>query len=177
MIADVISSDKPWEEIKKWRKAFKIKGKDIAENIKVSPSVISDYESGRRKSPGINMVKRILMSIIKLSNITNSYVSDVKDVEISFEEFAKKINGSISVYPSDKVAHGLVTLNEKNIGTLGDCKGLCIVSPFEDSILILSSIGFRPSFFVVNSVSPIEKVIAKKFGFGIIISDVNKIKE
>jgi len=176
MVADVIFSEKPWEEIKKWRKAFKIKGKDVAENIKVSPSVISDYESGRRKSPGINMIKKILNSIIKLSGISDSYETEIKEGEISFEEFSKKIGGSIVVYPSEKQALGTVFINEKNIASLGDCKDMCIISPFEESILILSSLGFRPNFFVVKSINSTEKLIAKKFGFGVIVADIDKIK-
>lgn len=66
-IAGEISlSDLPGVTIRKWREAFFISQQELAEHLGISPSVISDYESGRRKSPGVATVKKIVDAFIDL---------------------------------------------------------------------------------------------------------------
>ena len=64
MAGEIVLSEQPGSTIRKWREQFKISQKELAENLEVSSSVISDYEGGRRKSPGINVVRRIIDTII-----------------------------------------------------------------------------------------------------------------
>ena len=52
--------------MRKWREMFHIPQIMLAESLKVSPSVISDYESGRRQSPGTKTIKRFVETIIIL---------------------------------------------------------------------------------------------------------------
>lgn len=66
MAGDITLSEKPGESLKKWRSNFEISQTDIANYLKVSPSVISDYESGRRKSPGTLIIKKIVESILEI---------------------------------------------------------------------------------------------------------------
>ncbi|WP_292372116.1 MULTISPECIES: helix-turn-helix domain-containing protein [unclassified Methanosarcina] len=66
MAGDITLSEKPGESLKKWRSNFEISQTDIANYLKVSPSVISDYESGRRKSPGTLIVKKIVESLLEI---------------------------------------------------------------------------------------------------------------
>ena len=63
---EVIYSDSPNAVLKKWRTFFSISQTEVAEKLKVSPSVICDYESGRRKSPGINVVKKIITALVEI---------------------------------------------------------------------------------------------------------------
>jgi len=64
---EIIFSPKPGLTIKKWRNIFKISQKEIAKEMEIMPSVLSDYENGRRKSPGIKIIKRIIETMIKIS--------------------------------------------------------------------------------------------------------------
>jgi transcriptional regulator with XRE-family HTH domain len=57
---EIILSNMPGTALKKWRMAFNISQARIAEKLQISPSVISDYESGRRKSPGTLFVRRFV---------------------------------------------------------------------------------------------------------------------
>ena len=66
MAGDITLSEKPGESLKKWRLNFEISQTDIANYLKVSPSVISDYESGRRKSPGTMIVRKIVESLLEV---------------------------------------------------------------------------------------------------------------
>ncbi|MFB6075619.1 MAG: helix-turn-helix domain-containing protein [Candidatus Aenigmatarchaeota archaeon] len=63
---EIILSDKPNKTIKKWRNIFEISQRDLADQMDIMPSVISDYESGRRKSPGIKMVRKIVNGLIEI---------------------------------------------------------------------------------------------------------------
>ena len=61
---EIAFADKPKTVLKKWREIFGIRQKELAEDLGISASVISDYESGRRKSPGVGFVKRFVTVLI-----------------------------------------------------------------------------------------------------------------
>ncbi len=61
---EIVLSVEAGKTIQKWRNIFKIPQRRLAQEMKVMPSVISDYESGRRKSPGIKIIKRIVDALI-----------------------------------------------------------------------------------------------------------------
>lgn len=64
---EIVFSPKPGLTIKKWRNIFKISQKEITKEMDVMPSVLSDYENGRRSSPGIKIIKKIVRAMIKIS--------------------------------------------------------------------------------------------------------------
>ena len=66
---NVIISDNPGQMLKIWRQRLKIKQIILAKQMNISPSVISDYESGRRSSPGVIFMKKYI-------KIKNSRLSD-----------------------------------------------------------------------------------------------------
>ena len=70
---EVIFSNMPGKTLKKWREIFNITQTRIAEDLKISPSVISDYEGGRR-SPGTRYVKRIIEGIISIEASTGGHL-------------------------------------------------------------------------------------------------------
>lgn len=87
-----LSSD-PGKTVRKWREEFGISQHQLAEAIGISHSVISDYESGRRKSPGVNTVKKIVDAFIDIdiangSNTIRKYLPDKQlDCILAMEEF------------------------------------------------------------------------------------------
>ncbi|MDD2665579.1 MAG: helix-turn-helix domain-containing protein [Methanocellales archaeon] len=66
MAGEITLSEDPGETLKKWRKNFEISQIDLSKYLEISPSVISDYESGRRKSPGTLIVGRIVDALLEL---------------------------------------------------------------------------------------------------------------
>jgi putative transcriptional regulator len=66
MAGEITLSDSPGKTLKKWRMSFDISQGHLSEFLGVSPSVISDYESGRRKSPGTAIIGRIVDSILAI---------------------------------------------------------------------------------------------------------------
>ncbi len=92
MAGDITLSEKPGESLKKWRLNFEISQTDIANYLKVSPSVISDYESGRRKSPGTMIVRKIVESLLEIDIERGS-----KKIH-TYESILNAENGSKSIY-------------------------------------------------------------------------------
>jgi putative transcriptional regulator len=66
MAGEITLSEKPGETLKKWRLNFEIAQTDLSSYMSVSPSVISDYESGRRKSPGTLIVRKIVEALLEV---------------------------------------------------------------------------------------------------------------
>ncbi|ASJ01243.1 helix-turn-helix domain-containing protein [Thermococcus gorgonarius] len=60
-----LSSD-PGKTMRKWREIFGISQTELAEHLGVSSSVISDYEGGRRKSPGAGTIKKFVEALLKI---------------------------------------------------------------------------------------------------------------
>jgi len=90
---------------------------ELSAYLKTSPSVISDYESGRRRSPGINMIKKIVEALVELDSIRGgkvlkSYedmlsggfnlgvIIDMREYDrpIHVSEFAELIEGDLITY-------------------------------------------------------------------------------
>lgn len=68
MIAgSVVMSESPAHQLKYWRKKFEIKQADLARKMSITPSVLSDYEKGRRPSPGVNFIRRYLVALYELA--------------------------------------------------------------------------------------------------------------
>ncbi|MBU1120417.1 helix-turn-helix domain-containing protein [Candidatus Micrarchaeota archaeon] len=64
MAGEICLSKNPGGSMKKWREIFGVSQIELAEYLKVSSSTISDYEGGRRKSPGIGVVNRLVESLL-----------------------------------------------------------------------------------------------------------------
>ncbi|NUB92347.1 helix-turn-helix domain-containing protein [Haloterrigena sp. SYSU A558-1] len=63
---EITLSDDPGATLRKWRTDFDISQTDLATELDVSSSVISDYESGRRESPGIGVVRRLVDGLLSI---------------------------------------------------------------------------------------------------------------
>jgi len=63
---EITLSDDPGATIRKWRTDFGVSQTELADTMNVSSSVISDYESGRRQSPGIGVVARVVSSLLAI---------------------------------------------------------------------------------------------------------------
>ncbi|RLG53010.1 MAG: transcriptional regulator [Thermoproteota archaeon] len=75
IIGDIVMSDSPGKAMKRWREYFGIQQSKLAEQLEISPSVISDYESGRRKSPGTYVLKRFVNALIEADLKSGGHVT------------------------------------------------------------------------------------------------------
>ncbi len=63
---EIVMSENPGSTIRKWRLQFGIPQQKLARHLNLSPSVISDYETNRRRSPGIGMIRKIVNAMIEI---------------------------------------------------------------------------------------------------------------
>ena len=63
---EIILSSKPGATMRKWRELFAVSQMRLSDTMVVSSSVISDYESERRKSPGAKFVRRFVWALLKI---------------------------------------------------------------------------------------------------------------
>ena len=136
---EITLSPKPGQTIRKWRNVFDISQTELANHLKLSPSVISDYESGRRKSPGIQTIKKVIGALIEIDEkrggkILRQYNSMIETrggileimeypFSIPVDIFIKEISGNI--------------LTSKDIGLNKSVKGFTVV----DSIRTIETIN------------------------------------
>ncbi len=114
---EIALSKNPGASMRKWRELFGVSQAELAQELGVSPSTISDYESGRRKSPGIGVVRRLVEALIEIDKRRGGKI--VKQLErqvirgydrapfenhdfysaLTAEEFAEKIEGNVVAHP------------------------------------------------------------------------------
>ena len=63
---EIILSGKPGGTLRKWRDLFAVSQVSLSEKMTLSSSVISDYESGRRKNPGARFIRRFVLSLLQI---------------------------------------------------------------------------------------------------------------
>jgi len=137
---EITLSPKPGQTIRKWRNVFDISQTELANYLMLSPSVISDYESGRRKSPGIQTIKKVIEALIEIDEKkrggktlrqynsmieTHGGILEIMEYPFSIpvDTFIKKISGNI--------------LTSKDIGLNKNVKGFTVV----DSIRTIETIN------------------------------------
>lgn len=107
---EITLSKDPGGSMKKWREIFDISQTELADFMDVSSSTISDYEGGRRKSPGIGVINRFVSTLLEIDKkrggkIIRQLKKDFGPSEEAFDvheffsavkamDFMKKINGA-----------------------------------------------------------------------------------
>lgn len=79
----VVLSDNPPQGLKFCRKKFGIKQADLARHMHLTPSVLSDYEKGRRPSPGVKFIKRYLLSVYELARSNGKSIEQVAPTPVA----------------------------------------------------------------------------------------------
>lgn len=97
---DIVLSPQPGKTLKKWRECFNISQHQLAHTLGISPSVISDYESGRRKSPGVKVLRRIVEALIEIDKerggkFISFYSTGTSEAIIALDEFSQGIHASV----------------------------------------------------------------------------------
>ena len=97
MAGEIALSNEPGKTIRKWREEFSVSQNELAAAMDISPSVVSDYESGRRRSPGVGVIRKTVDSLLEIDEKRGCPVASkfkaVKRDEciIAMEEFGSGI--------------------------------------------------------------------------------------
>jgi len=93
---EITISENPGEIIKKWREMFDVSQTDLADYMDIAPSVVSDYEKGRRK-PGTPLVKKIVDSLIGVDKerggeVIERFSKPGREGILSIDEYANPVS-------------------------------------------------------------------------------------
>ncbi|MCQ2078930.1 MAG: helix-turn-helix domain-containing protein [archaeon] len=95
---EITLAAEPGKAIRKWREEFGLSQYELADAMEVSHSVISDYESGRRKSPGVAVIRKMVDAFLRLdeekgSPVTTKYMPDSRlDCVIAMGEYPQGVD-------------------------------------------------------------------------------------
>jgi putative transcriptional regulator len=71
---EVVLSPHPGRTLRKWREDFGVSQRDLAHALETVPSVVSDYESERRTSPGAAFIRRYVDGLFTLDERTGGHM-------------------------------------------------------------------------------------------------------
>jgi putative transcriptional regulator len=133
MAGEITLADSPGLALKKWRVSFEIAPGVLSERLGVSPSVISDYEGGRRKSPGTAIVGKIVDAILAIDEETggrhiqqfssmlytgmdDDVIYDIHEYAspVPLQRFADAIGCSLLCGSVDQTINGYTAINSLN---------------------------------------------------------------
>ena len=166
----VVANKNPSESLKSWRERLSIKQVELAKTMEISPSVLSDYENGRRPSPGIGFVRRYIKTLIKLDKEQNNFLgklieSSKKSAILDIGEFSEPIPISAVIELVDgQVLSGEQYLERKIYGytVLDSIQTIYSLSGFDyykifgattERVLIFTNVGLGRSPLVAIRVS------------------------
>ncbi len=111
---EIALSSNPGQTMRKWREIFGISQVELAKYLGVSSSVISDYEGGRRKSPGASTIRRFVKALIAIDawrgggvvkafskmvdgNIPTSAIMDIREfaTPLTIGELVSAVKGEV----------------------------------------------------------------------------------
>lgn len=173
MAGEMAMSADPGKTMRKWREEFDLSQSRVADAMGVSCSVISDYESGRRKSPGVAFVRKFVGTLLDLDREVGSptitkYMPNERDAciiameefreGIPISEFVKAVNGTYlaSSQSSEKKVYGYTILDSlKAIMNLSSGDYVKIYGWSTDRVLIFTDVHYGRSPMVAIRAHPL----------------------
>jgi putative transcriptional regulator len=172
---DIVFSDDPPSTLKKWREYFEVSQADIARFMRISPSVISDYEKGRRV-PGVRFVQRYVAALLesdklkgwrRVSSMAASLgmipgvVLDMMEFSrpLSLDEFVEVVKGVLLTpeVRSDRLVYGYTMVDSiKTILTLSGIQYSVLFGMTPERAIIFTKVQAGRSPMVAVRVSPVK---------------------
>jgi putative transcriptional regulator len=144
---EIVLSGHPGQTMRKWRELLSVSQIEMANILELSPSVISDYETGRRKSPGSGFIKRYVDSLLDLDESRGGHyirqlsriTLDPSDVFSDIREFMAPVSIQEVIEAADAVLYTGQEQAEQ------DVFGYTIVDSIK-AIMMLSGLDFYRIF-------------------------------
>ncbi len=196
---DIVWSHNPGATMRKWREMFNASQIEVSRAMGISPSVISDYEKGRR-TPGSIFVKRFVESLLsidenrgwivtkKLAKTLNIHLDSVEDMcefeePISVSDLIRLVKGKL-LTRSDygKIIYGYTVLDSiKTILSLTGTEFYQLMGMTSERALVFTKVSAGRSPMVAVRTSPIKPAAVVLHGprkvdeLAIRLADIEKI--
>lgn len=169
---EVVWSDRPGMTLKKWREIFKVPQTEISRVLGVAPSVISDYEKGRR-APGSKFVRRYVEGLIEIDKhrgfgvlrelarnlrVPTASLIDIRELPkgVPLREFVEAVNGDVlwGTEYMDRILYGYTVLDSiDSILSMSGAEFSIIMGLTSERALFFTRVGTGRSPMVAVRVS------------------------
>ncbi len=176
MAGEITLSESPGDALRKWRLNFNITPGVLADKLGFSPSVISDYEGGRRKSPGTAVVGKIVETILSIdeenggrymnkyanilySDFDDEVIYDMHDYDtsLSLKKFCDKLGCKLITGSMDYQIYGYTVVNSLNaIVSLSAAEFNKIYGWSTERALIFTNVSTGKSPMIAIRVTPFK---------------------
>ena len=174
---EIILSKEIGKTIKKWRESFGITQSDMAEELEISSSMISDWEYGRR-NPNTNNIRRIVEALIKIDESrggknlskylkleSSDAIYDINEFSegISAKEFAEKIQGRVVGFEEgmDRKVYGYTIMDSiKTITSFTQLDYLRLFGWSSQRAMIFCGVKFGRSPMIAIRANPLKPGLA-----------------
>lgn len=179
IIGDIVLSPSPGKAMRKWREQFRVTQTELAETMGVSSSVLSDYESGRRRSPGTRFLRKLVSALIEIDERRGGHTlrslsllmlgsPKLQEAVLDMREFEEPM---LSKDFCERIAAELVVGTGKEVilgYTVVDSIKLVVEVPATEYIRLYGATTQRAAIFtgVAMGRSPIVAVKAMQAGMG-----------
>ena len=171
---EIVLSSEPGKTMRKWRQVFGVSQKELAGAMGISHSVVSDYEGGRRRSPTIATVRRVVSGLLEIDENRGSptiskyqvreggrAVVSMREfpVGITSKEFVEAIEGEViwGERALDRRLYGYTVLDSlKVITSLTSFDYLQIYGWSQERALIFMGVEFGRSPMVAIRAHPLK---------------------
>jgi len=169
---NVVASPDAGKAMRAWREKLGIKQKVLADSLRISASVLSDYESGRRPSPGVQFVRRYVEALVRLDEgkgrVVSRLVSGVQDeailaigeytTPVEASKILKGLNATVLVGDPESVRlYGYTVVDSiKTIYALSGYDFYRIFGATTERALIFTKVGMGRSPLVAIRVSQLK---------------------
>lgn len=144
---EIVLSNIPGQTMRKWRGLLEVNQIEMANALELSPSVISDYETGRRKSPGSNFVKRYVEALLDVDEARGGkYIRQLARITLDLSDVFEDIRefmAPVSAMEIVEAVEGEVVSCEEKLEQ--DVFGYTIVDSVK-AIQMLSGLDFYRIF-------------------------------
>ncbi len=169
---EIALSEAPGKTMRKWREELRISQTELARHMRISPSVISDYEAGRRTSPGIRTIRRLVESLLDIDQTSGRRISkrfeqftdvipSIRDwsVGIRAADFLRKIEGKLLTQKLNtrRIVNGYTVIDSlKAITTLDANDYLRIYGSTSERALLFTGVKYGRSPMIAVKAHPLK---------------------
>ncbi len=172
---EIVWSSNPAASMKKWREIFKVSQTEMSKIMGIAPSVISDYEKGRR-APGSKFVRKYVETLIEIDRkrgwpvlrslaknilLPSTAIIDMREFprSVPLKLIVKAIEGTVLWGDDliDKPIYGYTILD--SIATIENMTGnefYNIMGMTTERALVFTNVGTGRSPMVAVRVSPLK---------------------
>ena len=179
---DVVMSSNPSAALRKWREIFGFSQSEVAKAMGVAPSVLSDYEKGKR-TPGLKFLRKFVEALLKLDEARgfttlrklagnlvalSGAVIDIREFSepLSIDEVTELVKGvPVSGVIEDRKVYGYTILDSlRAITSMRGNDFWQIMGLTSERVLVFTGVTMGRSPMVAIRVAPVKPALVVLHG-------------